>query len=296
MNLRSVAEQAFLLWLLFPAIAVPVCLVAARRGHGGFVERLIPWFVIIPTALGASYAGRWPFFCLVLGCGLVSCWELARLGDAGSAPAPSRVATALVTAVPSIAWAQMDPTGMVMTVVAVLFTAAGAPFLWMARATAVRWSPLLLGLSLGGALSFWIRLQQLPLGFRWVLFAFSIVALNDIVAFATGRILGGPRPFLRLSPKKTVTGYSGGALAGVSVSFGLSFAAPEFGIVELAMAGLVVVVCASAGDLFASAVKRRHGTKDFGSLLGAHGGMLDRLDSMLGAGWVFYLGLLLLLR
>ena len=64
---------------------------------------------------------------------------------------------------------------------------------------------------------------------------------------------------------------------------------------EVATAGLLVVVCASAGDLLASAIKRRHETKDFGNLLGAQGGMLDRLDSLLGAGWVFYLFVRLIL-
>ena len=302
MNLSAVAAQAALYWLLFPAVAVPVCLLAARRGHRGFFERLAPWFAIIPITLGASYLGHGAFAGLLIACGVAACWELARLGNARppDRPAasgrlgvdPARFSAALACAIPWIVWAEMA-RGFPVALAVVAVLAPVIVFFLLPAAASLRWSAPLLGVSLGAALSFWVLLQRLPGGFRWVLVAFSVVVLNDVMAFATGRLVPGPRPFPTLSPGKTVTGYAGGLVCGTLAAFILSFAVPEFDAVTLLGGGVLVASCGSLGDLLASAVKRRHGAKDFGNVLGAQGGMLDRLDSMLGAGMAFYLFVLI---
>jgi len=294
----EIGFQALLRWLLFPAIAIPVCLYARSRGHCGFVERLGAWFLIIPVALGASFLGHVAFLVLLAACGVVAAWELARLGQpvppgaarglATLAVSPARFVAALVCSLPWLFWAGRSPAFPI----ALALLAATAPlalFLALPRATAVKWSVPLLPLSLGASLSFWVLLQREPAGFRWVLLAFSVVVMNDVMGFLTGRFVPGPHPFPGLSPGKTVTGYAGGIVSGILVAFILAFAVPEFGTAELAAAGLLLACSGAAGDLVASAVKRRHSAKDFSRALGAQGGMLDRLDSLLGAGWAFYL-------
>lgn len=298
MSAAEIGFQALLRWLLFPAIAVPVCLYARARGHHGFMERLGAWLLIIPVALGASFLGRATFLSLLAACGMVAAWELARIGQplplrapralASFAVSPARFAAALACALPWLFWADRSPAFPL----ALALLAAIAPlalFLALPRATAVTWSIPLLPLSLGASLSFWILLQRMPGGFRWVLLAFSVVVLNDVMGFLTGRFVPGPHPFPGLSPGKTVTGYAGGIITGILVAFILAFAVPEFDTAKLAAAGLLLACSGAAGDLVASAVKRRHSAKDFSRVLGAQGGMLDRLDSLLGAGWVFYL-------
>lgn len=288
MTLSEVAWRALLYWLLLPAVGVPVSIAAARMGHRGFVERLAGWFIIVPLALGASFMGPWPFFALVAGCCAVACWELARLGhDAGPRAFAWRVAVALAVSVPWIVWAQIGAHYPAWAAVVALFV----PALVYGRrdgSTAPPWSVVPLALSLGTALSFWILLERSPGGFRFVLFAFTVVVVNDIMGFTAGKLLPAGRLLPRVSPHKTLTGYLGGAVSAILISVAFAFAVPEFGIADLLVAGVLLVGCGSLGDLAASAIKRRHAVKDFGTALGSHGGILDRLDSLLGSGWAFY--------
>jgi phosphatidate cytidylyltransferase len=79
----------------------------------------------------------------------------------------------------------------------------------------------------------------------------------------------------------------------VLAGYVFSFAVPDLGPVAVGLGAFLLVLCGSLGDLFVSAVKRRHGAKDSGTFLGPMGGMLDRLDSLLGAGWAFFVFLCL---
>ncbi|MDR1496192.1 MAG: phosphatidate cytidylyltransferase [Clostridiales Family XIII bacterium] len=115
--------------------------------------------------------------------------------------------------------------------------------------------------------------------FVW-LAVFSAFA-TDIFAYFTGRAFGKRKLAPVLSPKKTVAGGVGG-LIGSAVVCGLFgyFAMPEF-LVHCVVVGLLGSVAAQAGDLTASAIKRRLGVKDYSSLIPGHGGLLDRVDSLL---------------
>jgi phosphatidate cytidylyltransferase len=132
-------------------------------------------------------------------------------------------------------------------------------------------------------------------GFRFVLIAFSVVTVADILAFVAGRLKPRLYIFPRLSPNKTLFGLLGGAAAAVAVGFILRYAVPEIGTPGVVGGALVLAAAGTAGDLLASGIKRRHGAKDFGRALGRMGGVLDRLDSLLGAGWVYLAFLSILL-
>lgn len=121
-------------------------------------------------------------------------------------------------------------------------------------------------------------------------FAFVVVvtAATDSYAQLAGRLLGGPRPFPRLSPRKTLSGLCGGLAAAVGVSLLLGFLLPPASAPRLALLGLCTAAGAVAGDLLFSALKRRVGVKDFSALLPGHGGVLDRFDSLLLAAPAFH--------
>lgn len=161
-------------------------------------------------------------------------------------------------------------------------------------------------ISLAGALyigwlgSYFAQLRALPDGLWWTMIALPAVWLSDSGAYAVGRRFGKRLLAPRLSPKKTWEGFFGGVMWGIV--FGAFFgwvwrfgASPNsaVGASSGAIIGLVVALFGTLGDLGISMLKRQVGVKDTGSILGAHGGLLDRVDSWLIAGPIAFYVILL---
>ena len=112
---------------------------------------------------------------------------------------------------------------------------------------------------------------------------FVMIWLNDTGAFCVGSLIGRRRLFERLSPKKSWEGFFGGlafcVLAGYLCGTWLNL--PVFNTAEWMLYGLMVCIFSTLGDLFESFIKRTHGIKDSGHLIPGHGGILDRIDSLL---------------
>jgi len=118
---------------------------------------------------------------------------------------------------------------------------------------------------------------------------FAIVMLTDTGAYYTGRAIGRHKLAPRVSPGKTVEGVIGGLVAalGAGPLCRLIFF-PELPLVESMILGLIVSILGQVGDLAESMLKRGSGVKDSSNLLPGHGGMLDRLDSILAAAPAIY--------
>ncbi|EKF19532.1 phosphatidate cytidylyltransferase [Nitratireductor pacificus] len=126
-------------------------------------------------------------------------------------------------------------------------------------------------------------------GLLAILFLFAVVWTTDIMAYFTGRTLGGPKLAPSISPGKTWSGAIGGA--GFAVLAGGAFAFhgnAVHGVLLVAGVALLLAVVSELGDLFESALKRRHGIKDSGNLIPGHGGVMDRVDGLMAAALVFY--------
>jgi phosphatidate cytidylyltransferase len=133
-----------------------------------------------------------------------------------------------------------------------------------------------------------LLLYQLPAGNHWIMVLTAITAGSDSGAYYFGRAMGKRKLCPSISPNKTVEGAVGGLVTGVIVAslMALMLRMPVdffFVITAIVLTGVGVV-----GDLTESIVKRATGTKDSGTLLGGHGGVLDRADSLLFAAPLLY--------
>ncbi|SEO28163.1 phosphatidate cytidylyltransferase [Salinihabitans flavidus] len=113
-------------------------------------------------------------------------------------------------------------------------------------------------------------------GVDWVVWLVAVVIASDVAGYFAGRMLGGPKVWPRVSPKKTwsgtVAGWIGAALVG--------WALLGPGVVVLSV---LTAIAAQMGDIAESAIKRRSGVKDSSALIPGHGGLMDRFDAMMGA-------------
>jgi len=140
-----------------------------------------------------------------------------------------------------------------------------------------------------------VLLRDIPDDGRLLMFTtLRAVFADDTAAYFVGRAIGRHRLAPAISPGKSWEGFIAGTVAAVLVTF---FALYEQDVVttgESLVLGLAIALAATMGDLFESAVKRDLGVKDSGTLLAGHGGVLDRVDSLLWAGPAAYVTLLAL--
>jgi len=167
--------------------------------------------------------------------------------------------------------------------------------IWQTAVPAKRRSPtewlIMLGapLYLGWLLAHFIYLRDLDHGREWVIFALFTTFACDTSAYGVGRAAGRHRMAPTLSPSKTWEGAAGGVAGAVLVALvmGWAFDLP-ISQAHVALMGLLVGVFAQLGDLAESALKRSGQVKDAGTLIPGHGGVLDRLDSLVFAVVVVY--------
>jgi phosphatidate cytidylyltransferase len=145
-------------------------------------------------------------------------------------------------------------------------------------------------LYVGGLLGYFLLLRDLPAGDYWVRAVFLCTWTADIAAFFVGRRWGRTKLAPRLSPHKSWEGaLAGGAAAGVAgYLYGAVWPVSGWPVWQLGGLGLLLGAAAPIGDLCESYIKRQLGAKDSSRLLLGHGGLLDRLDSLLVAGMVAY--------
>jgi phosphatidate cytidylyltransferase len=117
--------------------------------------------------------------------------------------------------------------------------------------------------------------------YGYLLYIIFATELNDIAAFTFGRLFGRHPLRSEISPKKTWEGALGALAVSMILPWLLRFSFPEFTTWQLILTGLIVGIGGQLGDLSISVIKRDIGTKDMGALIPGHGGILDRIDSLI---------------
>jgi len=143
-------------------------------------------------------------------------------------------------------------------------------------------------LYIGWLLSHLVSMRYLENGRDWVFLALFANFACDTAAFFTGRAIGKHYIAPGISPKKTWEGAVAGFITAIAVSLILGHLLLPISYLQSAIAGALIGVFGQLGDMAESLLKRNMGIKDAGHLLPGHGGMLDRLDSIVFVGAVIY--------
>ncbi|MFT3974519.1 MAG: phosphatidate cytidylyltransferase [Amaricoccus sp.] len=243
--------------------------------------RVASGLVLAVLALLNLWAGgAWAaaFICLAL---VLMIWEFHRMATGSQALAdPSLLVpcvAGVVAVIATVRWG--TPTGLgTLAVGAALVALVGA-----ARRGWLVAGFLYMTLGMGALLVF--RNRE-PEGVMLILWLVLVVVAADVGAYFVGRRVGGKKLWPAVSPGKTWSGAVGGLIfAGATgLAFGL---AVGWSPVRVGLLSLGIAVCSQLGDLLESAVKRRFGVKDSSRLIPGHGGVMDRLDGIVGGIWFF---------
>mgnify|MGYP000864742432 CR=1 FL=1 len=246
-------------------------------------RRVFSALLLLLPFLAVVQLGSPLHFHLLLSLAILLCaWEFAWLCPGGASRG-----MAAVTAVASLAWQWAMIAGLAPAVIAplvavvMLVRAVGGGEDFRAAAQRAAWTVFGVAYA-AGLFSYASLLREGPDGRQFVYFAALTTWAGDIGAYYVGSRLGR-RPLARwVSPKKTVEGALGGIAATLLVAaLGSGGVWPRFPLATAIGVGTLLAVVGILGDLSESVLKRAAGVKDSGALIPGHGGVLDRLDSLI---------------
>jgi phosphatidate cytidylyltransferase len=247
----------------------------SEQGSRNLVMRVVAALVLAPVAILLAYVGgtAWILLVTLAAIGLFVEWQMVT--DVGRAPhVVGPGVAALVLAGLCLMAGRIDAALVVLAI--------GAVAVALLSGERRNWATAgLLYAAAAEVASVLVRLDAAN-GFGALMFVLLVVWVTDIGGYFAGRSIGGPKLWVRVSPKKTWAGAIGGFVASLVVALG--FAAFQIGAtLPLLVLGAVLSVVSQTGDLFESAVKRRFGVKDSSRIIPGHGGVLDRLDGFVAA-------------
>ncbi|ULA67465.1 MAG: Phosphatidate cytidylyltransferase [Nitrospira sp.] len=266
---------------------------ARPRSASETIRRVMAAVVFLPVFYVLVHdLGPIAFFGLVVISGMLAATEFYRL-QLAHAPWPwwswmGVAATGLLLS--SIQWPTViaDRTVLLGTVVMALCMPllSGKPL----RDSLTDGMVLVMGvLYIGLSLSYLLLIRALPDGALLIFFVVLVTWAADTGAYIAGKSVGRHPLAPVVSPKKTYEGLAGGILlACLGAVMARSWFLPAFSLVDCLVLGVLLTLAGLIGDLAESAMKRSTGFKDSGALIPGHGGMLDRLDSLLFTGPAFY--------
>jgi phosphatidate cytidylyltransferase len=256
-------------------------------------RRLYSALVFIPLLyVGIQYSPPWLFSLFISAIALFALWEFLSLYFPGSESILTKVLSCLAGAILLIAMHK----GLPQIVLIVLLGMIGiilAGFCISPTTTKQRlpgWAAYIFGVFyVALLLGHYFLLRNLEQGVALVFFVIIVTWLSDTGGFFVGKTLGKHPLAPTLSPKKTLEGLLGGILFSVIGAIICQFTfVPFFSLNQCVMLGMGLALLGAIGDLAESAIKRSVKVKDSGTIIPGHGGVLDRVDSLLFTGPAMY--------
>ena len=251
------------------------------RGDPAFAVRLWSSAILAPAAVLMAWLGGWVFAGFVALVAVMMFREWVRISDP-AAPARAWLPVGLIVA----AGVLLGTTEMwFLAAVPLLIAALGAAV--QRRLRGLQWRAAFGALYVGVPCLILVWVREAPdQGFLALLSLFAVVWSADVGAYLIGRWIGGPKLAPKASPNKTWAGFLAGVALGAAAG-AAGFAALGHSPFIGAVLGLAVALAAMGGDLLESVLKRRFGVKDAGRMIPGHGGVLDRVDALMGAVLMF---------
>ena len=238
--------------------------------------------ILIPVVAAAVYLGGLPLLGLTTIAAVLAGIECFRLVDCDRV-SPSLV-IGLVAIVAYIVDAQWPSLGLLPWVL-ILSSLIGLTiqvFRRNAPGSLHRWALIVAGsLYIGFSVGHFVKLRALDAGVYWVVLALVSTWICDSAAYFVGSAIGKHKLSPSISPKKTWEGAIAGLIFGVATVVLLGCWLLDLDLPRSIALGALLVLAATIGDLAESVIKRQVGVKDSGRLIPGHGGMLDRIDSLL---------------
>jgi phosphatidate cytidylyltransferase len=267
--------------------ATPASVILHPAGRSALLKRLASAIVLLPVfLLIVVKAPAYLFNAVVVLASAAALWELLRLFEAVGRPVDRWLALVAGTAVTAAFAASrlMEPLALpVFTLLVAVVAVLSAP-VWRGVPDVERSANTLLAIMyVGWLLGFGILLHHTsPLGDELVLLVVGVTWVGETAAYLVGSTMGRHLLAPVVSPRKTVEGAVAQLLASIATGGLLAaWLLPSCGVGVGLAAGALLGVVGQFGDLAESVIKRSAGAKDTGGLIPGHGGVLDRIDSLL---------------
>jgi phosphatidate cytidylyltransferase len=259
---------------------------STRHGAASNLQvRILSAVILAAIAIVATWIGGASFRLLIAIGGMIVFWEWQTITGYDKYGILEMAAPGAMVAAAFMVTAGFPALQSIVPATFAMFFAIAA----VARRNVPYWFPAGVPYALLPMLGLAALRGESSTGLAAIIFLFSIVWATDIFAYFGGRTFGGAKLAPAISPGKTRSGAACGALAGVMAGVVAAAIAGSDNLIWLAVLALVLSIASQAGDLFESFVKRRFGVKDSGTILPGHGGLMDRVDGLIGATVVLYL-------
>jgi phosphatidate cytidylyltransferase len=272
-------------------------------------SRIITSLIAIPPIVISVWVGGYLYLFAMISIAGVGAYETSKMTRLRGIPSHPKMSflVAIITVFLSFILTESDNLTYSYSFVLISTAAISVVWLTINKPTDSTFLNTMVGticpaFYVGGFMGFAILLRELPYGMEWVFILLIATWSTDTSALIIGKAIGKTPFFPYLSPKKTLEGAWAGLISGIFASlisymvfnaiglrlFKSIWGFDEFGYLTALLLGIILGISSQMGDLFESLIKRRAGVKDSSKLMGPHGGVLDRIDSIVFNLFVLY--------